>query len=593
MGTNPAEHPGLPGGKRKAAIAGAVVLLGLLFGIGEKWANSSARASGDAEVSQLAASNAALFESELDKFRLLPIALVEYPDVVALLGGEGDAARVNTRLDLLAKRTSADSIFVIRADGVGLATSYRSPQSFAGQHHEYRPYFEKALASGVAEVFAQSVITGEPGLYIARRIGTAEAPVGVIVVRISFKRLEAAWAQQKGLTFITDPHDIVIISGREDWHFRTLRSLRSEEMREIAQTRLFRSDQLKPIHFDADGNTLLLEGELYRRKDVSISLHGVHLTTLVSIQTALQGARAQARIVVFAAFAIMGLIAAILLRQSERIALQRAARLDLEQTVGERTYALQVANEQLVREGIERERSEERYRQSREELAQANRLGTLGQVAAGVAHEINQPVAAIRTFAENAIVFLDRSQHDRVRDNTDQIIALTVRIAEITKELRTFARRKPPEIGLVRLDDSIDAALLLLRYRIGRSRATVTWDRQSVALAVQADRVRLEQVFVNLIQNALDAIAGRDGGRIDLRVNQEGGEVVIDIVDNGTGMPAEVQRRLFTPFTTGRAEGLGLGLAIARDILREFGGDLTLVATTPEGTTFRVRLVHR
>ncbi len=410
---------------------------------------------------------------------------------------------------------------------------------------------------------------------------------------ISFKRLEAAWAQLKGLTFITDPHDIVVISGREDWHFSTLRSLRDQELREIAQTRLFRAEQLKPIHFNADGNTLLLEGQLYRRKDVSISLDGVHLTTLVSIQTALQGARAQARIMVFAAFAIMAVIAAVLLRQSERLALQRAARLDLERTVGERTYALQVANEQLVREGIERERSEERYRQSREELAQANRLGTLGQVAAGVAHEINQPVAAIRTFAENAIVFLDRSQNDRVRDNTDQIIALTVRIAEITKELRTFARRKPPEIGLVRLDDSIDAALLLLRYRIGRSRASVTWDRQSAALAVQADRVRLEQVFVNLIQNALDAFAGRDGGRIDLRVNQEGGEVDVDIVDNGTGMPAEVQRRLFTPFTTGRAEGLGLGLAIARDILREFGGDLTLVATTPAGTTFRVRLVHR
>jgi two-component system C4-dicarboxylate transport sensor histidine kinase DctB len=415
----------------------------------------------------------------------------------------------------------------------------------------------------------------------------------VIVVSISFKGLETAWAQQKGLTFISDPHDIVVVSGRKDWHFRTLRSLRSEEVHEIAQTRVFNSDKLKPIHFDADGDTLLVDGQLHRQKDVVLSLDGAHLKALVPIQAALQGARAQARIVVFAAFAIMAVIAAVLFRQSERLAMQRAARLDLERTVGERTSALQVANEKLVREGTERERSEERYRQSREELAQANRLATLGQVTAGVAHEINQPVAAIRTYAENSAVFLARGQQDRVRDNTDQIIALTVRIAEITKELRTFARRRPPEIGLVRLDDSIDAALLLLRYRIGRSRVTVTWDRQSAELAVRADRVRLEQVFVNLIQNALDAIAVHEGGRIDLRVSQEGGEVDIDIADNGAGMPSEIQRRLFTPFTTGRAEGLGLGLAIARDILREFGGDLMLVATSPEGTTFRVRLVHR
>lgn len=593
MGANSLEHLGVLGGKRKFAVAGAIILLGLLFGIGEKWANSTARAIGDAEVSQLAASNAALLESELDKFRLLPIALAEHPDVVALAGGQGDAARVNARLEFLATQTSADSIFVIRADGVGLATSYRSPGGFAGQRHEYRPYFEKALEGGVAEVFSQSVITDLSGLYIARRIGTAEAPLGVIVVRISFKRLEKTWALQRGPTFVRDPHDIVVISGHPDWHFHTLRPLRPEEQQEIAQTRLFNSSQLKPLHFNADADTLLLDGVPHRRMELPISLDGAYLTTLVPIQTALQGAQARARIVVFAAFAIMGIIAAVLMRQSERLAMQRAARLDLERMVGERTSALQVANEKLVREGIERERSEERYRQSREELAQANRLGTLGQVAAGIAHEINQPVAAIRTYAENAAVFLARGQQDHARDNTDQIIALTVRIAEITKELRTFARRKPPEIGLVRLDDSIDAALLLLRYRIGRSRATVTWDRQSAALAVQADRVRLEQVFVNLIQNALDAIAGRDGGRIDLRVNQEGGEVDVDIVDNGTGIPAEVQRRLFTPFTTGRAEGLGLGLAIARDILREFGGDLTLVATTPEGTTFRIRLVHR
>jgi two-component system C4-dicarboxylate transport sensor histidine kinase DctB len=269
----------------------------------------------------------------------------------------------------------------------------------------------------------------------------------------------------------------------------------------------------------------------------------------------------------------------------------QTARRELEAKVVERTAELSEVNAQLIQEGQKRQRSEERYRRSREELAQANRLATLGQIAAGVAHEINQPVAAIRTFSENAAAFIGRGMADKAADNLGQVVKLTDRIAQITGELRTFARRKTPNIGPVRLDEAIEAALLLVHHRVAGTGTEVVWNSAEADRCVAADRVRLEQVIVNLVQNALDAaVEGRDG-RLEIRIEQQEDRVALSFADNGGGVPAAVRGKLFTPFTTGREDGLGLGLAIARDILREFGGDLVLDSSDRRGSVFIATLL--
>jgi two-component system C4-dicarboxylate transport sensor histidine kinase DctB len=295
---------------------------------------------------------------------------------------------------------------------------------------------------------------------------------------------------------------------------------------------------------------------------------------------------------VLAVAALALAIALWLMRQANRQVLQRAAQRELESKVEERTSELRTANEMLVREGEKRARSEERYRRSREELAQANRLATLGQVAAGVAHEINQPVAAIRTFAENASKFLSRGSIEKADLNLNEIVSLTDRTAQIVSELRSFARRRTSSVGPVALDDSIDGALLLLHHRIAAMQVAVEWDRAGAQYNVVADKVRLEQVFVNLFQNALDALQSTEGRRIAIRVDHVEPNVVVDIADNGEGVASNLARKLFTPFATGREDGLGLGLPIARDILREFGGDLEHASNISKGATFRARLVR-
>lgn len=550
----------------------------LLFALGERWAQSTASTTASSDARQLAASNALLFNSELQKFRLLPVALAEYPDVAALLTGEAPSGAVNDRLERLAANTSAAAIYVIRPDGLTVAASnYRLPTGFVGQNYAFRPYFRDALLKGDAELFALGTVSGRPGFYLARRVGDAGRPLGVIVVKIEFDALQREWAKQAGITLVADGHDIVVISGRPEWQFRTLRKLEAAERAEIARNRLFEGSALETLPFDATRSGLTIGGAQFRTTRQPVALDEGSLLVLMPMDRAVGSARAQARtIVVSVLFVLLGLLAW-QFRQFERAVSQQAVQRELEDKVAERTAELEEANRQLTIESTERANSEERYRRSREELAQANRLGTLGQVTAGVAHEINQPVAAIRAFAENAMTFLARGKQEKAGENLKQIVGLTERVAAITSELRSFARRKTPAIGATSLAEAIEASLLIVRHRLTGSKTTVKWDRKAAAIAVRADRVRLEQVFVNLIQNSLDAFDGSFPGEISIGFTSDDARVIVVFADNGPGFPKALRPKLFTPFNTGKEDGLGLGLAIVRDIVREFGGDVVLL----------------
>lgn len=255
--------------------------------------------------------------------------------------------------------------------------------------------------------------------------------------------------------------------------------------------------------------------------------------------------------------------------------MQAQAQAALEREVVRRTAELRDTNARLVVESEERAEADRRFRAAREELAQANRLGSLGQITAGVAHEINQPLAAIRTFAENGVTLLDRDAPDRARDNLSRIVALTDRIGTITAELRAFSRRRTPSRGAPTLAEAIAGTLLL----IGDRARGVVEDRVPAdirGLRVSADRIRLEQILVNLLQNALDAVAGVADRRVTIAAERSDGVVALCVADNGSGVDPALDATLFTPFASAKPEGLGLGLAIARDIAREFGGELAL-----------------
>jgi len=383
----------------------------------------------------------------------------------------------------------------------------------------------------------------------------------------------------------------VIVTSEPRWRFGTIGQLGATNRAAIRATRQYGNLPLAPLPLVIDGGAARLGDEKTgnRIAATELPLAGAQLRVLYPLDPAMRSANANARLVSLGALGIIAGALLLMWRARERRLLQIAAQRALEGQVAERTAELRETNARLVAESAERERADQRYRAAREELAQANRLGSLGQITAGVAHEINQPVAAIRSFAENAQGFLAKGDGARAGGNLTRIVELTQRIGTITAELRNFARRRTPETGAVDVDAAIESTLLLIGDRV-RAQGVMLERTGAANLHVTADRVRLEQILINLIQNALDALAERGGGVIRIVTTRAADRVGIDVADNGPGVPGELAGELFMPFVTGRAEGLGLGLPIARNIARDFGGELELITSPLGGAAFRLTL---
>lgn len=541
----------------------AVVLGAVLAGLA---AQERARVALAHRVGTDAALRAALFESEVARFRLLPIALRDDRDVFAAVRGDAAAtADLDRKLERLALETGAAAIYVVGRDGVAIAASnWRTAQSFVGTDYRFRRYFRDARRTGAASQFARGTVSGRPGLYLSRR--TAEG--GVVVVKLEFDRVERDWADAGGDTFVRDRDGLVVVSSRPQWRFAATRPLSAARLAQIRIELSLPASRLQTLPSPAGAIAAT----------TPTSQPGWTLTTRRRPDADAVFAERMAGVV--AAVTMAAISAAIWGFQQRRL-LQRRRTAELEQAVAARTA-------ELTREIEERAASEARAVELREGLRQANRLATLGQVTASVAHETAQPVAAIRNHAAASAMLLERGNASGVRDNLTAIARLADRIGTVTAELRGFSRRGTGAVRTVSLAEVVDGALLILREQL----RAVAGERPAIdpALMVRGGRVRLEQVLVNILQNALEALRGRAEPRIDLNVRGEGETVVLTVADNGPGLAPEVRARLFTPFVTSRPEGLGLGLVIAHDIMLEFGGTLRHV-DAPGGARFEIVMV--
>ncbi|WP_228445813.1 sensor histidine kinase [Terricaulis silvestris] len=551
-----------------------------------------------------AALHAAVLRSELEKHQSLPVVLVDDPDVAHLLVAPSHAlvAQLNDKLEGLAAGTRAAVIYVLDADGLTRAASnWRLPTSFVGANYSFRPYFQNAMRTGAAEFFALGTVSGRPGLYLARRVDSAGGrPLGVVVVKVEFDTLEAEWREGDERAYVVDPGGVVLVTSVPDWRFRTTAPLNEARRRLTLTDQTLGAEALQPLPFAPPQRnapqlvTVAVEGpaQQWMHTQTGTAAPGWTLHLLTPAGAAIDNGVAAARVMAVLIVTIIAGIAGILLRRHQQAAnrarAEEDARLELERRIDERTHELRDSNLALNRQIEERERAEAARELLRDELVQSSKLATLGQIAAGVAHEINQPVAAIQTHAETAHAYLERRQPEDAKASIARIESLTQRIGAITQELRQFARKSEASLGPVGLNDAIDGALLLLQGRLRDGSVSV--EREvSRDMIVVADRFRLEQVIVNLVQNAHDAVQDADAPLIRLTAFRAEDRITLLVRDNGPGVSPSIRERLFTPFTTTRPAGLGLGLVICRDIVASFGGELDLLPSE-NGATFAVVL---
>lgn len=548
-----------------------------------------------------AALHAAVLRSELDKQRALPLVLADDADLETALATR-DPRRLEAlsrKLEVLGAQTRAAVIYVVAADGfTAAASNWRQPTSFLGSNYGFRPYFAQALRSGYAEQFALGTVSHKPGLYLARRVDGPKGVLGVVVVKLEFDAVEAAWRAIGEPAFVVDRQGLVLITSEPQWRFlaRTpLSPAAREALRAQGQygAATFAPMPLRTRHGDGVARTDHAQPDRLIETRLAEVAPGWTLHLLSPAAPADQTADAARWIT---ALVWMLLSAALLWlwvrRRRIQIAAQRdrEARAELERRVEVRTEELTVANRALSHEVDERQRTETRLRSLQADLVQANKLASLGQIAAGVAHEINQPVAAIRANADNGLLLIARGRPEAAGENLTAIAAMTERIGRITDELRAFSRKADGRVEPTLVSEVIDGSVLLTASRSRRQQARLVRKGETPGLAVLGERVRLEQVLVNLLQNAFEAVEERADGAVTLTVRETDDAVLIAVADNGPGLAPEVERALFTPFLTTKPRGLGLGLVIAHDIATGFGGELSAASTPGAGATFTLTL---
>jgi signal transduction histidine kinase len=265
---------------------------------------------------------------------------------------------------------------------------------------------------------------------------------------------------------------------------------------------------------------------------------------------------------------------------------------DLERRVVERTSQLTAVNGQLIKEVLERQRAEEALREARAELARAARLTTMGELAASIAHEINQPLTAIVTNGSAGLRWLNRATPDldEARQAFARMVSDGQRAGDVIRGLRGLATKSGPQLTTLDIDDVIRDVLALTHSELQRHGVVLRTDLTVGDQPLVGDRVQLQQVLLNLILNGIDAMHSITDRPKELRVSSGltgPGSVLVSVEDTGTGLDPAVSLRIFEPFVTTKADGLGMGLSICRSIIDAHGGRLWVSARAPHGTAFR------
>ena len=600
----------------------------LMFGGG--WAAFSAsERAGYTSLADAAAQQLELMASGLDieiaRHEHLPSLIELDPDVLSLLEAPQDAAlraRVNKKLTNVNVRAGSLAVMVMDPEGTVLAASnWFDPGSPLGGALRGSRHIAEALQSGQARAFIASADRGAPECHFVQVIRHRGRIAGLAAVTTSLEAVESMWmalsaVSQSDRLLVVDENDIVIMSSMPAWRFKSLVPLPEARRAELAALRKYPVGRIEPLGLSPQGTlahgTQLVRmpasatepvAALYAAQERAMVRTGWRLMTLSDAH----GVRDQARRGAVGGAAVAGLVGmlALYLRQRRRgLAGQRAAQAALRQAhdelqqahgalerrVQERTAELNQANASLVVEVAERRRTEEQLRAAQADLVQAGKLATLGQMSAGITHEINQPLTALRALSENACRQLEIGRTADVARNLRSIAGLTERIGRITAQLKSFAWKAPVPPEPISLAASVTSVLEMLRDRIDQE-AVELQVAVPPAARVACDAYRLEQVLLNLLSNALDAM--KDGPRRQLRIGtrMDGERIHVAVADSGPGIPDAVMPRLFEPFFTTKSagEGLGLGLVISSSIVSAFGGSLR-ARSSAEGTVFEFDL---
>ncbi|MGE6782717.1 sensor histidine kinase [Ensifer adhaerens] len=546
-------------------------------------------------------------DGHLNRYQALPALIADHEDVRELVTRPRDR-RLREAVDSYLKDINgllqSSDIYVIMPDGNTIAASnYDGPTSFIGQNFSYRPYFQEALRGQQSRFYALGTTSLKRGYFFGSPIRVGNEIRGVMVFKVDVERIEASWQGGEYKIFVSDPDGIIFMSGDPAWLYASILPLTPERLARTEASRRYADATVRALpvseRFWSDHHFLAVSAENSSREFLMLSQRMPDADWTVNVLVDTASVRTQALTTVIAALLLLclaGLGVAIVLqrraRLNERLSMQAEAQAELERRVDERTADLARVNAQIEEEIAERRLTEKQLRRTQADLIQAGKLAGLGQMSAALSHEFNQPLAAAKTYADSAALLIERGRSDEATDNIRRISGLVDRMAAISKHLRNFARKPNEKLGPVLVEEVVRDTMEIVSVRLKAAQATIDIDLGDTPLVVRAGSVRLQQVLVNIISNAADAVEGLDDRTIRLRARQEDHKVILTVSDRGPGIAPAIAERIFDPFfsTKGVGKGLGLGLSISYNIIKDFGGSLVATNLAEGGAEFRIEL---
>ncbi|MDU9390438.1 ATP-binding protein [Pseudomonas sp. zfem002] len=566
-----------------------LILLSISTGtlIAAAWAMQHAQRQAMVEDAARASQQLGLYANSLhtliERYRALPAVLALDPELITALRGSVSAETqdlLNRKLERINGAANSSTLELLDRTGLAVAASnWRLPSTYVGHNYGFRPYFKQTRSQGSGRFYAVGVTSGIPGYFLSSAVTDEQQGfLGAMVVKLEFPELEREWRQGNDIVLVSDGRGIIFIANQDGWRYRKLSTLSAHDFNELEQTRQYDKQALVPLQrqvlerFDDNSHLVRVQGPQgsvdYLWESLPLESEGWTLHLLRPPQTGNDGRNAA---LAAAAVWLSLVFAALFVSQRLRLArLRQRSREELERLVEARTRDLRTAQEGLV---------------------QSTKLAALGQMSAALAHELNQPLTTQRMQLASLRLLLDHDRIDEARQALVPLEQMLTRMAALTGHLKTFARNSPSGLReRLELATVVDHALQLLDARIRAENVSTALYLARPAW-VRGDAIRLEQVLINLLRNALDAMADKSFRRLEIRIDAEEDGWRLSVLDSGGGIAAEHLGNVFDPFFTTKpvGEGLGLGLAISYGIIHEAGSRLQ-VDNQPGGARFSFTL---
>lgn len=538
-------------------------------------------------------------DSQLGHFAYIPQLLSHQELIIKALQSANNSARLditNRHLAAVNHIIGASDTYLLDATGTTIAASnWTVGTTFIGNNFAFRPYFQDAKQGIQGRYFALGSTSGKRGYYFSYPVSYAAEVIGVIVVKMDLSLIEKDWTGKEQRFLVTDENNVVFISSEKKWLFQSLAPLSQSIKGSLLKSRRYLNRSI---------NSLSISGKLDQPNSL-LSLPNKHLFSTHYLSLINESNKEEWKIRVFVPitsilFKISMLVLLITLlymllylitvlirqkrnRHNEQVLAEIKAKQQLEFTVMQRTSALQA-------EIAQKHKAERALRSTQKELIQSAKLALLGQLSTSISHELNNPLAAIRSYAENAVLFLQRDNLTEVGNNLTRIVSLTERMAKISAQLKSFARKPSKELKVINLQPVILAAHELLKAQFKASKTVLEMQLPELAIEVKAEPIQLEQIIVNLLSNAQQAMQYSDHKLIEITLFIEDGQAIIEVSDRGTGIDEKDLPFLFDPFFTTKETGLGLGLSISQQIISNMQGQLSAKNRQQQGAIFRLSL---